>query len=87
MECFWGMYCHWCKAGNFYWEDPPVFYLYFFTNDGLSDHHLPGVGFLEKYAQIYLGGKKESLVLFVKNNKAAIAAFKHLRRNILINFN
>jgi hypothetical protein len=54
------------QAGHRYQQDPPVFYLYFNTYDGISGHYLPGIGFLEKYQEIYLGRKKKSLVLSLR---------------------
>jgi hypothetical protein len=39
----------------------------FYPDDGLPYYHLHGLGFLEKYAEVYLGGKAESMVLFVNS--------------------
>ena len=68
MECFWSLHRNRRQAGDRDQQDPPVFYLYFDTNDGFTSYYLPGTGFLAEYEKIYLGGKKKSLVLFIKTN-------------------
>ena len=65
MECFWRLYSYWPKAGNCYQQDPAIFHVRLNIDNGLPYYHLYDTGFLEKYAEIYLGGEAESLVLFV----------------------
>ena len=65
MECIWRLFCYWRPHGNRYQPHQAVFYLCFTIDDGLSYYPLYGAGFLEKYAQVHFGGKKESMVLFV----------------------
>ena len=67
MECFWRLYRHWQPYGYCHQQDPAVFYVHFPAYAGLAHYYLYGTGFLEKYAEVYLGGEAESLVLFVKN--------------------
>ena len=67
MECFWRLHSHRLKVGDRYQQNPAVFHVYVYTYDGLPDHHLHGIGFLEKYAEVYLGGEAESLVLLVNS--------------------
>ena len=65
MECLWCVYRHWPAAGHCHQQDPPVFYVHFPFDNGLPHYYLYGAGFLEKYAEVYLGGKEESMVLFI----------------------
>ena len=65
MECFWRLYSHWQQDGDRNQQDQAVFYVHFRPHHGIADHYLHGAGILEKYAEIYLGGETESLVLFV----------------------
>jgi len=65
MECFWRLFSHWQPDGHCYQQNPAVFYLHFPAHHGLPDYPLPGIGFLAESPEIYLGGKAESLVLFV----------------------
>lgn len=63
MECFWRLFSHWQPDGRCYQQDPAIFYVRLYFNDGLSNYHLYGACFLEKYAKVYLGGEEKSLVL------------------------
>lgn len=65
MECLWRMYCYRRPAGYCNQQDPPVFYLRINPCHGFTDYYIPGAGFLEKYPEIYLGSKEESVVLFI----------------------
>jgi hypothetical protein len=65
MECFWRLYSHWEPYGYRYQQDPAIFHVHFYPDDGLPYHPLHDIGFLEKYAQVYLGREEESLVLLV----------------------
>ena len=65
MECLWRLYCHWQPDGHCYQQDPAIFYVRLHSYDGLSNYHLHGACFLEKYAKVYLGSEAESVVLFV----------------------
>ena len=65
MECLRCLFSHRQPDGHRYQQDTPVFYLCLHPDDGLPDYYLYGPRLLEKYAQVYLGGEKESLVLFV----------------------
>jgi hypothetical protein len=65
MECLRRLFSHWQQDGYCHQQDPAVFYVCFYTYDGLPYYYLYGAGFLEKYAEVYLGSKAESLVLFV----------------------
>src|SRR6187399_454787 len=67
MERLWRLYRHRPQIGHCNQQDPPVFYLCFNTYDGFACYHLPGACFLEKHQEVYMGGKKESLVLSIKN--------------------
>ena len=67
MECFWRLCSHWQPHGYCYQQDPAVFHVHFYPYDGLPHYHLHDISFLEKYEEIYLGRKAESLVLFVNN--------------------
>ena len=67
MECLWRLFSHRQPDGDCYQQNPPVFYVHFVTDNGLADYHLHGAGFLEKYAEVYLGGEEKSVVLFVIN--------------------
>ena len=69
VECFWRLFGHWQSYGYCHQPDPAIFYVCFHPDNGLSYYHLYGIGFLEKYPEIYLGGEKESLVLFVVNGE------------------
>lgn len=55
MECLWRLFCHWPPDGHRHQQDPAVLYVHIHPYDGFSDHHLHGIGFLEKYEEIYLG--------------------------------
>jgi hypothetical protein len=65
MECFWRLYSHWQPDGYRYKQDPAIFHVHHYPHDGLPHYRLHGVGFLEKYEEVYLGGEAKSLVLFV----------------------
>ena len=65
MECLWCLFSHRQPDGHRDQQDPAVFYVRFDPDDGLPYYHLHGAGFLEKYAEVYLGSEKKSLVLFV----------------------
>lgn len=65
MERLWRLYRNRRQAGNCIKQDPPVFYLCFDPYHGLTGHYLPRVGLLEKYQEVYLGGQKKPLVLFI----------------------
>jgi len=67
MERIWRLYCHGPQAGHCNQQDPPVFYLCFNTYDGFACYHLPRACFLEEHQEIYMGDKKKSLVLSIKN--------------------
>ena len=67
MECFWRLYSHWQPDGYRYKQDPAIFHVHLYPDDGLPYYYLHGIGFLEKYAEIYLGGKAKSVVLFVNS--------------------
>ena len=67
MERLWRLYCYRPQVGHCNQQDPPVFYLCFNTYDGFASYYLPGACFLEKHQEVYMGGKKESLVLSIKN--------------------
>jgi len=61
------LFGYWRQDGNRYQPHPPVFYVCFIVDHGLADYSLHGAGFLEKYAKLYEGGQKKSLVLFVSS--------------------
>lgn len=63
MECLWGLFRHRQPDGHCYQQDQTVLYVHFHPHYGITDHHLHDPGFLEKYAPLYLGGQKKSLVL------------------------
>ena len=63
MECLWRLFSHRRQDGDCHQPDQAIFYLCITAYDGLSYYSLYGAGFLEKYPQIYIGGKKKSLVL------------------------
>ncbi len=63
MECLWSLFSHWQPDGDRNQQDPPVFYLCFHTDDGITSYYLPRTGILEEYEELYLGGEEESLVL------------------------
>lgn len=65
MECLRRLFCHWQQDGNCDQQNPSVFHVHFPTYDGLPYYHLHGAGLLEKYAPVYLGSKKKSMVLFI----------------------
>ena len=67
VERLWRLYCHRPPVGHRNQQDPPVFYLCFNTYDGFACYHLHGTCFLEKYQEVYMGSKKKSLVLPIKN--------------------
>jgi len=67
VERLWRLYCPRPQAWHCNQQDPPVFYLCFNTHDGFACYHLPGACFLEKHQEVYMGGKKKSLVLSIKN--------------------
>jgi hypothetical protein len=73
MECLWCLCSHWQPDGHCYQQDPAVFYVHFPPDDGLTDYYLYGAGFLEKYAEIYLGGEEESVVLSLKKNACILS--------------
>lgn len=66
MECLWGMQRHWQPDGYCHQQDPAIFYIHLPAHDGLPDYPVHGARFLEKYAEVYLGGEAESLVLFIR---------------------
>ncbi len=57
MECLWRLFGHRQPDGDRYQQDPAVFYVCFDPYDGLPYYHLYDPRILEKYAEIYLGGK------------------------------
>lgn len=63
MECLWRLFGHRQQDGDCHQQDPAVFYLYFLPDHGLSHYHLPGAGFLEEYAEVYVGRQTQPLVL------------------------
>ena len=65
MECFWRLYSHWQPDGYRHKQDPAIFHVQHYPDDGLPNYYLHGIGFLEKYEKVYPGGKAESLVLLV----------------------
>lgn len=67
MECLWCVYRYWQQNGNSNKPDSTVFYLCFTPYDGLSHYYLYDTGVLEKYAQVYYGGKKKSVVLLIRS--------------------
>ena len=67
MECLWRLYCHRPQVGHCHQQDPPVVYLCFNTYDGFASYYLPRACFLEKHQEVYMGSKKKSLVLSIKN--------------------
>jgi hypothetical protein len=67
MECLWRLYCHRLEVRHCHQQDPPVFYLCFNTHDGFASYHLYGTCLLEKHQEVYVGSKKKSLVLPIKN--------------------
>src|SRR6187399_1801198 len=80
MERLWRLYRHRPQIGHCNQQDPPVFYLCFYTYDGFACYHLPGARFLEKHQEVYLGDKKKSLVLSIKI-KAANSRSLYLIKN------
>ena len=69
MECFWRLFSYWQPDGDCDQQNPAVFYVYFHPYDGLPDYYLYGAGFLEKYAEVYVGGEEKSVVLPVVNDE------------------
>lgn len=65
MECFWRLFGHRQPDGHCNQQDPAIFYVCFYSYDGVTNYHLYGAGFLAQYAKVYLGSEEESLVLFV----------------------
>ena len=65
MECLWRLFGYRQPDGDRYQQDPAVFYVRLHPDDGFTDYSLYGAGFLAQYAELYPGGKKKSLVLFV----------------------
>ncbi len=55
MECFWCLYGHWQPYGHCYQQDPAIFHVHFYPDNGLPYYPLHDIGFLEKYAEVYLG--------------------------------
>ena len=80
MERLWRLYCPGPQVWHCNQQDPPVFYLCFNTHDGFACYYLPGACFLEKHQKVYMGGKKESLVLPIKI-KAANSYSLYLTKN------
>lgn len=68
MERFRCMCRDWQSNGYCYQQDPAILYVYFPAHLRISYHYLYGPRFLAKYAQVYLGGKKKSLVLFIRES-------------------
>lgn len=66
MECLWRLFSHWQPDGYCHQQDPAIFYVHIDPYDGIPHYHLYGACFLEKYAPVYLGCQKKSLVSFVK---------------------
>ena len=66
MECLWRLFSHWQPDGHCHQPDPAVLHVYIDPHDGLPHYHLYGACFLEKYAPLYLGCQKKSLVLPLK---------------------
>jgi hypothetical protein len=69
VECFWRLHSHWQPNGYCNQQDPAIFYVRIYTDDGFPDHYLYDTGFLEKYQEIYLGSEEESVVLFVNGEQ------------------
>lgn len=65
MECLWCLFGHRPPDGHIHWKDTAIFYVHLYPYDGITHNYLYGAGFLEKYAEVYMGGEKESLVLSV----------------------
>ena len=65
MECFWCLHSHWQPDGHCYQQDPAIFYVHIPAYPGFPDHYLHDPRFLAEYAEIYLGSKEKSLVLFI----------------------
>lgn len=65
MECFWRLLCYRQPYGHCHQQDPAIFYVRLYPDDGLSNYYLHGACFLEKYAEIHLGRKEKSMVLSV----------------------
>jgi hypothetical protein len=65
MECLWRLFRYWQQDGNCYQPHSPVFYVCYIADGRLSYYSLYGAGFLAKYAELYEGSKKKSLVLFI----------------------
>ena len=70
MECFRGLFGYWKPDGNCHQQDPPVFYVHFDPDPGVTDHYLYGTCILAEYPEIYLGCEEKSLVLSLKNRNA-----------------
>ena len=69
MERLWRLYSHRFPFRDRHQQDPSVFYVHFAAYAGFSYHYLYGIGLLEKYEEIYLGGEEKSVVLFVVNGE------------------
>jgi hypothetical protein len=69
VERFWRLHSHWQPYGHCNKQDQAILYVCLYPDDGFTDHHLHGAGFLEKYQEIYLGGEEESMVLSLVNGE------------------
>lgn len=77
MECLWRLFCHRQPDGHLCQQDPAVFYVYVHPYDGLPDRSVYDPGFLEKYAEIYVGRQAQSLVLPVKGMVNPVCIIMH----------
>lgn len=65
MERIWCLFSYWQPYGNCHQQDPAVFYVRFHSDNGVPDYYIYDPGFLAEYEEVYVGGEKKSLVLFV----------------------
>lgn len=63
MECFWRLYRHREQDGHCHFQDQAVFYVYFPAHNGFTHYYLYDPGLLEEYAEVYLVGQTQPLVL------------------------
>ncbi len=68
MECFWGVCGHWKPVGDSHQQYPALFYVCVYPYNGLSDYYLHDTRLLAECQEIYLGSKKEPVVLLVRGN-------------------